>query len=456
MDVILNVSTLIDQARFGRTQAMVVILCASCMVVDGFDVQAMGYVAPSLIKAWGIGKADLGPVFGAGLLGITVGSLGLSLIADRIGRRPVLIGALAALALTMAVTAFATSIGQLLALRFVTGIAMGAVVPNVMALTGEYSPVRIRVMLMMLASSGFVLGGALGGALAALLIPSFGWQSVLVAGAAAPAALVLATSVALPESLQFLVARRRQVEKIRRLVRALDPDRDAAGYDGFIVERHGRGKAQIADLFRDRLSGGTILLWIVNFMNLLCAYFLANWLPVMVSEGGHTASEAVLAGTVFWVGGFVGNLLLGWLVDRRGFGPVLSATFAVAAIAIASIGQSSSSLEPLFVVIAAAGFCILGGQSGLNALGPTYYPVSVRATGTGWASGIGRLGSVVGPVVGGELIRLNWPTANLFWLAAVPAGIATLAMLVFWLTGRADCTRANPSTYGQVVSEPTS
>ena len=440
MESVLNVTDLIDRARLGPAQVLVVVLCAMCMVVDGFDVQAMGYVAPALIRQWGIQKAELGPVFGAGLLGITVGSLGLSLVADRVGRRPVLITALALLSVCMLATAYATSVSQLLVLRFVTGIAMGAVVPNAMALTGEYSPARIRVTLMMLASSGFILGGALGGGLAALLIPSFGWQSVFFAGAVAPAALVGVMVLTVPESLQFLVARGRQIETVRSLVRKVDPTLDPGSYAGFTVGQRGSSKARIADLFRDGLGLGTILLWVINFMNLLCAYFLANWLPVVISEAGHTASEAVLAGTVFWVGGFVGNLLLGWLIDRHGFGPVLSATFAVAAVSIAAIGQSQATLVLAFIVIAAGGFCILGAQSGLNALGPTYYPVAVRATGTGWASGIGRLGSVVGPVVGGELMRLSWPTSDLFWLTAIPAGLAMAAMLLFSRAARTAAT----------------
>jgi AAHS family 4-hydroxybenzoate transporter-like MFS transporter len=151
-----------------------------------------------------------------------------------------------------------------------------------------------------------------------------------------------------------------------------------------------------------------------------------------MNEAGHSAQEAVLAGTMMWVGGVIGNLLLGWLVDRRGFGPVLSLTFAIAALAVATIGQVAGSLTLVFLAIGLAGFCVLGAQSGLNALSPTYYPVSVRSTGTGWASGIGRFGSVIGPILGSQLISLQWSTAQLFQAAAVPAAIAVVAMLTFW------------------------
>jgi MFS transporter, AAHS family, 4-hydroxybenzoate transporter len=205
----------------------------------------------------------------------------------------------------------------------------------------------------------------------------------------------------------------------------------------------------VANLFRDGLAVGTILLWIINFMNLLCVYFLANWLPVVMNETGHSAQEAVLAGTMMWVGGVVGNLLLGWLVDWRGFGPVLSLTFAVAALAVATIGQVAGSLTLVVLVIGVAGFCVLGAQSGLNALAPTYYPVLVRSTGTGWASGIGRFGSVVGPILGSQLISLQWSTVQLFQAAAVPAAIAVVAMLTFWRVAPL-ATSNNLSIYREV------
>jgi len=173
---------------------------------------------------------------------------------------------------------------------------------------------------------------------------------------------------------------------------------------------------------------------VINFMNMLCAYFLSAWLPVVMSGAGHSTSQAVLAGTALWVGGIIGNWLLGWVVDRRGFGPVLVPTFVVAAVAIASISQVYGTLAFAFVAIAVAGFCVLGGQSALNALAATYYPTAVRSTGMGWALGIGRLGAIFGPVVGGELMRLNWATGDLFLAAAVPTVVAVLTGAVFWRT----------------------
>jgi AAHS family 4-hydroxybenzoate transporter-like MFS transporter len=428
----LNVSRLIDESRLRPLQILVLVLCGLCMVMDGFDVQAMGYVAPALIKELNVAKPELGPVFGAGLLGIMLGSLGFSIVADRIGRRPVLMGAMVFLALSMFATAQATSLSALLVLRFICGLAMGAIIPNAMALAGEFSPLRMRVTLMMIVSCGFIIGGAMGGFVSAALIPAFGWQAVFYAGAVAPFLVAVVIALAMPESLQLQVLRGGNLDSVRAVLKRIVPEAAIGADTQFVTPEVRRDGLPVANLFRDGLAAGTMLLWTVNFMNLLCAYFLANWLPVVMSSAGHSPSEAVLAGTMLWVGGIIGNLLLGWLVDRQGFGPVLSLTFVVAAIAIATIGQVAGSLSVVFIVIAVAGFCVLGAQSGLNALGPTYYPVAVRSTGTGWASGIGRFGSIFGPVIGGELMRLDWSMTQLFQAAAVPAAIAVVAMLVFW------------------------
>jgi len=427
-----NVAQVIDRSRLHSVQVLVLVLCGLCMVMDGFDVQAMGYVAPAIIKEWHVAKPALGPIFGAGLFGIMLGSLGLSIVADKIGRRPVLIGAMIFLAITMVAAAQATTLNYLLVLRFISGLAMGAIIPNAMAMAGEFSPLQYRVTLMMIVSCGFIIGGAVGGFIAAALIPTFGWQYVFYVGAIAPLLGAGAIIFAMPESLQFQVNRGKDLNKVRAYLNRIAPEANINADTQFVIPDQRSNGLPVFDLFRGGLATGTVLLWIINFMNLLCAYFLANWLPVVIADSGHSPSQAVLAGTMLWVGGVIGNLCLGWLVDRRGFGLVLSLTFLVAATAIASIGQVAGSLAVVFIVISIAGFCVLGAQSGLNALGPTYYPVSIRSTGTGWASGIGRFGSIVGPVVGGELMHLNWSTAELFHAASVPAAIAVVAMVAFW------------------------
>jgi AAHS family 4-hydroxybenzoate transporter-like MFS transporter len=420
-----SVFSLLDSRPVAAIQWRVLGLCALCMVIDGFDVQAMAYAAPALIKSWGASRSVLGPVFAAGLLGMFAGSLALAGFADVLGRRPILIAASVWIALCMALTPFAHSIGALIGIRFAAGIGMGAIVPNAMALAGEYSPARVRVSLMMGVSSGYIVGGVIGGGMAALVIAPFGWGGVFYAGALLTALLSLSMYAALPESLQFCQLRHPQTPRTLRLLH-----RVASGAAMRTMPLIGKmpGGNALAMLLGENRRIVTPLLWVANFANMLCAYFLAAWIPVLMSGAGYSSNRAVLAGTILWLGGLVGNFALGMLIDRRGFAAVLVANFAVGGIAI--VGISYFHTLPLVAVlcIAFAGFCILGGQSGLNALAVTIYPTSSRATGAGWALGFGRLGAVLGPLAGGQMMAFAWSVNQTLLLSALPTLLAAVAV----------------------------
>jgi len=414
-------------------------------VMDGFDVQAMGYVAPAIIKERGVSKANLGPVFGAGLFGMLVGSLSLSVLADKIGRRPVLIGATIFFAVCMLATARVTTITELQILRFVAGLGLGAIMPNAMALAGEFSPKRKKVTLMMLVSCGFTVGAVLGGLLSAALIPAFGWQSVFYFGGVLPLLMAVLMYFYVPESMQFLVLQGRKLDSVAACLRKIDPsvqiDRDTR----YHVPEAKQSGAPVAELFREGRTKVTLLLWVVNFMNLLNLYFLSNWLPTITSSAGLSTSTAVLVGTALQVGGVVGTLLMGPVIDRIGFFKVLVPSFILAALTIAMIGQPGVALPVLFLVVTVTGFCIIGGQPAVNALAATYYPTTLRSTGVGWSLGIGRVGSIVGPVLAGELIRRNWANSDIFFAMAVPTIISALMLLLI----AADNRRAHVNLAGE-------
>jgi MFS transporter, AAHS family, 4-hydroxybenzoate transporter len=422
-----NVSDVIDNSRIGSLQMTTFAICLLCLIMDGFDVQALGYVAPALVRDWNVASAALGPVFGAGNFGVLVGALGFSVLADRVGRRPVLIAATVFFSVMTLLTARAGSVQQLLMLRFVSGIGLGGIIPNATALVGEYSPRRSRVTLTMAITVGFTAGAAIGGFVAAALIPAFGWRSVFYFGGAIPLAIAAAMIMRLPESLQFLVLSGAPREHIARWLRRIDPS--AHGHDGvtFVVAEEKKTGAPVAHLFREGRAAVTILFWIVNFMNLLNLYSLASWLPTVVRNAGHSTSTAVLVGTVLQVGGTIGTFGLAWLIARRGFIPMLAASFAVAGVTIATIGQGLP-LALLFVVVFVAGWCVVGSQPGLNAFEADYYPTYLRSTGIGWGLGIGRAGAIVGPVLGGMAMGLHWTTRDIFLAAAVPALISAMAM----------------------------
>ena len=427
----LDVSQIIDNSHPGAFQIGICILCGLCLIMDGFDVQAMGYVAPAIIREWDIANSQLGPVFGAGLFGILIGSLLFSMLADKIGRRPVLIGATLFFSAMTFFTAHANSVPQLLAIRFIAGMGLGGIMPNAVALCGEYSSRASRVTVMTIVGNGFTAGAAIGGFISAWLIPNFGWRSVFYFGASVPLAIAVAMVFGLPESLQFLVLRGKDVRKVDRWLRRVDPSAVSNGAVQYVVTEPRREGVPVLHLFRDGRAIGTVLLWIVNFMNLLNLYFLSSWLPTVVRDSGYSTRIAVLAGTTVQVGGTIAALALGWFIGRLGFVPVLATCFAVASVNIAMIGHPGLSLALLFTVVFLAGMGIVGGQAAMNALAATYYPTALRSTGIGWSLGIGRIGAIVGPVLAGQFMAMHWSNERLFFAAALPALISAIVLAAF-------------------------
>ena len=437
-----NISELVDNSRIGSLQVRAFAMCLLCLIMDGFDVQALGFTAPAIIRDWNIPNAALGPVFGAGNFGVLIGALSFSVLADRIGRRPVLVGVTLFFSAMTLLTARASSVEELLVLRFIAGIGLGGIMPNATALIGEYSPRRMRITLMMSITVGFTAGAAIGGFISAWLIPAFGWRSVFYFGGAVPLLIACAMFFWLPESLQFMVLRGRNRETVYKWLKRIDPTVSPDRTTDYVVQEDKQGGSPVMYLFREGRTPVTILLWIVNFMNLLNLYSLASWLPTVVQDAGRSTSTAVLVGTILQVGGTVGAFGLAWLIARRGFIPVLTTSFVVACVSIATIGQPGLSLTLLFVVVFVAGWCVVGGQPGINAFAATYYPTYLRSTGVGWGLGIGRIGAIVGPILGGEFMRLKWSTEEMFLAAAIPALISAVAMFSLrWLTDKEVKTR---------------
>jgi AAHS family 4-hydroxybenzoate transporter-like MFS transporter len=397
--------------------------------MDGFDVQGMGYVAPALVRDWRIPSSSLGPVFSAALVGVLIGSLSFSMLADKFGRRPVLVLATLYFSICTLLTARTNSVNELLLIRFIGGIGLGGIMPNAMALAGEYSPKRIRVTVMMLISCGFTAGAAFGGFIAAWLIPAFGWRSVFYFGGSVPLLISLAMFVALPESLQFLSVHRKNLAQLDRWLCRIDPNTHASGAVQYAVAEQSGNGVPAVDLFRKGRTKVTLLLWVVNFMNLLNLYFLASWVPTVVGQAGYSTRMAVLVGTAVQVGGTLGALGNARLIEKAGFVRALAPIFAIGSASIAFIGMPFLPLAGLFLVTFVAGWCVTGAQPGLNAMAGVYYPTSLRSTGIGWSLGIGRIGAIIGPVVGGALMALKWTPREVFVVAAVPAGISSVVML---------------------------
>jgi AAHS family 4-hydroxybenzoate transporter-like MFS transporter len=392
----------------------------------------MGYTAPALIRDWQIpGMATLGPVFSASLVGILVGSLAFSTLADRVGRRPMLITATFFFSILTLLTGMTTSINQLLLVRFIAGVGLGGIMPNALALVGEYTPARKRVAAMLIVANGLNLGAALGGFMAAWLIPNFGWRAVFYFGGALPLAIAVLMIIMLPESLQLMVLRGHSREKIVKNLKRLNPAAKIDANTEFVVKEEKKEGVPVAHLFSGGRGVVTVLLWGVFFLNLLNLYLLASWLPTLMAALGYAPRTAVLVGTMLQAGGTIAGFAMAAITARAGLIPTLVTGFSLATICIALIGQAGASVGIMFVVVFIAGWGILGGQNGLNALAGSYYPTYLRSTGVGWCLGIGRIGGIVGPLFAGELIRRNLPQPQLFLAAASIAALATV--LIFTL-----------------------
>ena len=324
-------------------------------------------------------------------------------------------------------TALAQTVPQILVLRFLAGLGLGGGMPNAIALTAEYCPERRRSTMVMLMFTGFSLGGAASGGVAAALIPDFGWRSEWFVGGVMPVLLVPLQLWTLPESIRYLMVVGAPRAQVARLLSRIDPRNPVP--EGAVLHA-GEPPATgvpVVQLFTGGRAIGTVLLWIMFFMNLL-DLFLQNWIPVITHNAGLPVTTAVLIGTLFQVGGTLACLIVGWPMDRFGAFWVLPFMYGAGAILVGVLGHAGVSVTALMVITGLAGFCVVGGQNSANALAAIFYPTTARSTGVGWCLGIGRIGAIIGPLVGAFLLSLQWPTQSIFLLGALPLGIATIAV----------------------------
>jgi AAHS family 4-hydroxybenzoate transporter-like MFS transporter len=355
-----------------------------------------------------------------------IGALVFGPIADRIGRRRIIIVSTAAFGIGALATIFANDVSSLLAIRFLTGLGLGGAMPNVVALTSEFSPHRRRATMVMAMFCGFSVGAAIGGLLAAALIPALGWRSVFIVGGVAPLLLVPLLVVRLPESVRFLALSGRANDRVAALLAQIAPSIRYPASTHFEAQEIKLPGIPVAHLFGKKRVWATLAFWVMFFMSLLDLYLLSNWLPTVLNDLGASVSAAAIIGSMLQVGGVVGVFTLAQLIDRFSFN-ALALTYFLASIAVAAIGIFEHSIVFTTIAIFCAGFCIVGGQTASNALAATFYPTTIRSTGVGWALGIGRVGSIVGPLVGGIMLSRRMSNESVFVAAAVPALCACLA-----------------------------
>lgn len=421
----IDVAAEIDQARLSSFQIRVFLLCFLLAILDGYDQLIIGYAAPSLVKLLGVGSGAMGPVFASVLLGAAIGGLGLGPLADKFGRKPVLIASSLFFALFSGLTVFVTSLPELLAYRLLAGIGLGGATPCFVALASEYAPLRLRGVVTTLLWASYPIGGMIGGLVSAIAIPLWGWKSVFYIGCAMPLAAVMAAIVALPESPRYLARighRRAELDRIltRIAKRPIDPDAPLSG--GGMP--HGMGK--VSALFGEGLSRSTILLWLGFFFAFILAVLIPLWAPTLLQRHGLTLGQASTMVNLFNFGALLGMCVLGPLLDRFGASRVLSTIFVLSAAAIAPAGLVVGNAVLGGMLFTIAGFGAGGGAAGMVALTTVLYPTELRSTGIGWGIAMGRFGQMVGPTAGGVMVAFGWGLAPILAAFAIPALIAAV------------------------------
>jgi MFS transporter, AAHS family, 4-hydroxybenzoate transporter len=425
----INVTELINLRPITTLQIRVTILCALTIFLDGIDVIVIGLVAPSLAAAIGVSVTSFGPVFGIGQAGILVGVLTFGPLGDRFGRKRLVIGAMLLFATFTLLTIWTTSFDELLVFRFLTGLGLGGAAPNAVALTSEFAPKRLRAAFVSLQWAALPLGGVAVGLLSSVLITRWGWQSLFYIGSIVPLLLAAVLTFALPESVSFLLARGLDKANVHGIVRKLAPELPAGPDTRYVVNTEKLPGAPMKHLFTEGRGAMTLLLWVPFFTSFMILIFMTSWIPTLLRANGLSIAQAGLAIALNSLGSFVGSGSVGRLMDRFGAYTILIPTFILASIAAGLLGFSLASLgSAAIVVITLSGLFAGASQAGVIALAATVYPVAIRSTGVGWAMALGRLGAVVGPMLGGILLGLQWSADQILLVIAVPELIGALCV----------------------------
>jgi AAHS family 4-hydroxybenzoate transporter-like MFS transporter len=439
-----NAEHRLETQRLGPLQLRVALLCTLAQMFDGYDIVSIGMAVPSLSASWHIPGPAFANTFVMSSVGIMVGALLSGPAGDRLGRKPILIASLVFLAVSSLACIYATTINDLIVWRFFTGIGIGGIMPVTVALTSDYVPERLRAPIIMVIFTGNPLGGFLGGQLIALLLPSFGWPVIFLIGGLLPLVLIPVMLLWLPESPRFLLARGRMTARTERLLQTLNIE-PAGAVDGRPAHDVDVSTGNpVAGLFRDGLATTTVLVWTLYFANLLSIYLIQYWLPTVLNLSGLAPADAVFAASLMSAGPLVSVFAMAPLSRRFGPQAVLAVMLSTGVLVIATVGLANPPHDLLLLAIFLMGCCTVGSMTGINGMTAALYPARVRTTGMGWALGIGRLGGIGGPWLGGVLLSMGAPPRQIFLCACVTALLGTLCVVLLHIVARRRVPQAIP------------
>jgi MFS transporter, AAHS family, 4-hydroxybenzoate transporter len=427
-----NVTRLIDDGPLTRFQIGTVICCALVSALDGIDTQSIGVAAPFIADELGVKLADFGPIFSSALVGATIGAASFGPLADRFGRKTLLIVAVLLIGVFTVLTVFANSVPTLVAVRVLAGLGLGGATPCFIALTSEYTPARLRAALVTLMWSAFPLGGLLGGLLNWYLIPHAGWRAIFYLGGVAPLVLAVLLFFYLPESIKFLLVRRNDLTGVARIVARFGSSA-ASGDARFVLDEKPLPGASIRHLFTDGRALGTLLLWVPFFMGFGVLTVAVLWTPALLKLNGISPANTAFVVAFNGLGGFIGQSTSGRLIQRFGILPILIPAFLLGAAATVGLGYGASSIGLAATFIGLIGVFMGLGTGGAIALAATVYPTPIRSTGVGWGMAMGRFGQIIGPLIAGGLLGAGWTAGPIMTVTACGGLIAAVFVVLFGL-----------------------
>jgi len=438
---VIDVSDVIERQRRNGLVLRVMVLSTAMMFLDGYDLHAMAFAAPAIIRSWGIDKATLGVVFSAGVFGILVGGLIFGYLGDHIGRRLAIVAATVTFGGFSLLTVWANDLTMLIVLRFLAGIGIGGLAPLCFSLNLEYVPSRYRGTVVAIIMLGYVAGGSAGGIIAAWLVPLLGWQIVFWVGGVLPLIAAAVSFFALPESIKFLVVQGKQPDEVARIVNEIEPGLNAQPTSRFVLQEEEPGPAgagplaRVTALFEGKLAVITPLLWLAYIASSMTMFFLNSWTPILAEASGYTPAQAAFGLSMFSLGGAVGALLAGWVLDRFGV-LAIAAVPIIACPLVASLGVAGFSDVGFLAAMMCVGFFVVGGHQGLNSAVGQFYASANRSTAVGWALSVAKIGSIGGPLIAGLLIARHLPASQLFLLAALPPLVMATCVTILGLAQR--------------------
>ncbi|MFB9125320.1 MFS transporter [Paraburkholderia dipogonis] len=424
---VVDVHELIAERPLGWLQKLVLVLGFCIIAFEGFDMAVMGFIVPVLKQQWHVSSQMLGPALSGAQIGLIVGAMVAGPLADRFGRKVVLVASVALFGASTLLTATAASLPALVVFRVLTGLGVGSVVPNTATLISEYAPERIRSLSVSFIICAVSFSSACAGFMSAWIIPAYGWRSLLVVGGALPLLLLPVLMMQLPESVSFLIARKARSAKIRPIVERMVPG-STTTQSVFVSSVERAGPAETKLLFSSKYLFGGAMLWLTYFAALLASNTLSNWLPTLIKESGFPFRFAAEITGLYQTGGVIGALVIGWGMDKPGLRKLPALACLAGSALFVGIGLVFHSSALMMCLAFALGFFLIGAICSVNALPTIFYPTRARATGSCWMHGAGRCGALLSVFMGAQMLEMHWSADQVFTVLALPALVAAIAL----------------------------